>query len=166
MDDKHITRFWHKVDVDLNNNACWKWNAYTDKYGYGRFSLGRITAQAHRVAYIINRGDIPDGMQILHKCDNPPCVNPNHLFSGTNLDNVNDKVRKGRQYKAGRLKGHDTSLGHKNGMSKLTDEDVIKIKFHLKEDILNQRQLSEIFNVSEAQISRIKSGKRWSHLNV
>lgn len=93
-------RFWSKV---VKTDTCWIWigAGSTSKKGYGQIRLpgakGRQTS-AHRVSWILHRGEIPIGLDVLHKCDNPPCVNPDHLFLGTNQDNVNDKVSKGRQY--------------------------------------------------------------------
>jgi hypothetical protein len=75
-------------------NECWEWSGGRHGKGYGQF--GNPTTKAHRVAWELYRGPVPDGLHVLHSCDNPPCVNPNHLFLGTNLDNVNDKVAKGR----------------------------------------------------------------------
>lgn len=113
--DKLKQRFWSKVDV-RSENECWEWQA-GKSHGYGTFKLGvDQPAGAHRVCYEITNGPIPEGFHILHKCDNPPCVNPKHLFVGNNKANVADAVRKGRLIgvKRKRRKG----LKHKKGLKR------------------------------------------------
>jgi hypothetical protein len=89
-------RFWEKVD-DRDPGGCHEWCAGRDKDGYGVFTAWGRPQRAHRVAWILNRGSIPEGMLVCHHCDNPPCVNPDHLFLGTHLDNVSDCKEKGRR---------------------------------------------------------------------
>jgi hypothetical protein len=87
-------RFWSKV---RKTEGCWEWTAGTYRKGYGKFSVARSTnAQAHRVSWQMGSGPIPDGLFVCHHCDNPSCVRPDHLFLGTNRDNVRDCVQKGR----------------------------------------------------------------------
>jgi hypothetical protein len=92
-----VARFWAKV---RKGDGCWEWQASRNSSGYGWFRFGpqgsRTPTGAHRVSYVLTKGPIPEGMQVLHRCDNPPCVNPSHLFLGTNDDNHADKVAKGR----------------------------------------------------------------------
>lgn len=88
-----IDRFWSKV---LRTDGCWNWMAGRNRQGYGRFKVGGQTIGAHRVAYRIEHGALP-GALVLHRCDNPRCVRPDHLWAGTPADNMNDKVAKGRQ---------------------------------------------------------------------
>jgi hypothetical protein len=91
-----VLRFWSHVNW---TDYCWTWMGAADRDGYGRFHVPRgETDTAHRVAWRLTFGPIPDGLQVLHKCDNPPCVRPDHLYVGTNEDNVRDKVERGRQY--------------------------------------------------------------------
>jgi hypothetical protein len=97
------TRFWGYVEQGTWN-VCWPWQAHRNWCGYGRFSLyGLFGVQrlvlAHRFCYQLSYGEIPKGMQVLHKCDNPPCCNPFHLFLGTQQDNIADMTRKGRHRK-------------------------------------------------------------------
>lgn len=99
LDSRFMERFWAKVNV-AGPHDCWEWTAGTDRAGYGRISLGgrgdRRLVGAHRASWQIVNGPIPDGLFVLHSCDNPPCVNPQHLRVGTNADNMADMVVRGR----------------------------------------------------------------------
>lgn len=102
-----MDRFWSKAEWQ---GDCLVWNAAHNVEGYGRFHYEKKFWMAHRLAYQIKFGDIPNGMQVLHMCDNPPCINVNHLFLGDNADNVADKVSKERQarnYKTHCKNGHE-----------------------------------------------------------
>lgn len=107
-------RFWRYVDKG-DDNSCWEWNGSKCKDGYGYFR-SKTEKRAHRYSYILNFGDIPEGKQVLHKCNNPPCVNPNHLKLGTNYDNMQDKKIAGHYYN-----------GENHHNSKLTDVQVIEV---------------------------------------
>jgi hypothetical protein len=91
-------RFWSKVAyVGAGPDDCWEWDASRDKYGYGQFSMGHSECDpAHRVAYALAHGAVPAGLFVCHSCDNPPCVNPSHLWLGTAADNNRDRDLKGR----------------------------------------------------------------------
>lgn len=93
--EKDVCRFWRHVKKG-DPEACWVWQSSVIRSGYGRFSLDRKTRSAHRVSWRIHHGEIPAGLCVLHKCDNPPCINPNHLFLGTLTDNNRDTLNKGR----------------------------------------------------------------------
>lgn len=103
-------RFFEKVEQPASGAACWIWNASRCSGGYGTFWFDRRTQPAHRVAYMLFRGEIPEGLDVLHKCDNPRCVNPEHFFLGTDIENARDKSRKGRHYLQRRT--HCARAGH------------------------------------------------------
>lgn len=147
-------RFWNKVEK--TDGGCWEWQGYKNYDGYGCFKLEGKVKHSHRLAYEELVGTIPEGLYVLHHCDNPSCVNPNHLFLGTNQDNMTDMVKKGRQ---SRLKGE------KHGRAKLAEEDVIEIRRRVsvgKHGI--QTKLGKEFNVSQTLISKIANRQRWTHL--
>jgi len=92
-------RFWTKVNRTNNTNDCWEWLTGKSKDGYGRFWFKGKNIRAHRYSWLIHFGSPPNNESVLHNCDNPICVNPNHLFVGTHDDNMKDKTKKGRQTK-------------------------------------------------------------------
>ena len=94
LTDKYIKRFWDKVDT---SGDCWEWIASCDSNGYGHMFVNEHIRQSHRLSWEISNGKIPDGMYVCHHCDNPKCVNPSHLFLGSNGDNVRDAFNKGRK---------------------------------------------------------------------
>lgn len=151
MDKKDIDRFWSKVDIKGKDN-CWIWLGTIGQHGYGEFSTNGQTNRAHRVSYRINHG-YPYG-NVLHKCDNKLCVNPNHLFLGSQSDNVSDMFSKDRQ---ANLKGEN------NSGSKLTESNVLEI---IKLSNLGKAdtEIAQLFNVSRSAIWGITSGKYWKHI--
>lgn len=94
----HKEKLLENVDIDLKTR-CWNWTGYKTELGYGRLRLNNKKTLAHRASYEIFVGKIPDKKLVCHKCDNPSCLNPDHLFLGTNNDNVQDRVKKGRTSK-------------------------------------------------------------------
>ena len=132
------------------NSGCWLWIGGATTVGYGKIFANGFVRLSHRVSYEEYKGAIPEGMLVLHKCDTPACINPEHLFLGTNKENMQDASRKGR-----------TSFGEKNGSSKITEKDAILI--------LNSAQsvsiLSRKYNITETSIRNIKNGDKWSYLN-
>jgi hypothetical protein len=136
----------------IKTDKCWNWTGVIMNSGYGQFSADKgKTLGAHRYSYELHNGKIKKGCFVLHKCDNPICVNPSHLFLGTHQDNMNDKKNKQRQ-----------AVGSKNGISKLTSTDIIKIRTFYKDK--NQQGTALIFNVKQATISKILNRDRWKHI--
>lgn len=148
-------RFWVKVNIG-NVAECWEWRASCSRDGYGQLQVGGRKGRrvsAHRLSWELHNGKIPDGLHVCHKCDNKLCVNPAHLFLGTNADNMLDWKKKGLSPK-----------GEKNPMSKLT-EDVVREIRRLSESGWTQRDLIEKFGVSQSSVSNIIHRKnQWAWL--
>jgi len=145
-------RFLKYVD---KTDYCWIWLGSKDKSGYGHFfvdSFKRTPKGAHRVSYELNVGEIPHGLCVLHKCDNPSCVNPEHLWLGTKLDNAKDKINKGRDIY---LRGQDSWA------SKLTKNKVKRIRSLYKDKKHNQTSLSKLFDIHQSSVSLIVNNKTW-----
>ncbi len=153
----HVTpeQFWSKVDI-LGDDECWRWKV-GNSGGYGQVRFNGRNQGAHIVAWELANGrTVPDGLWILHSCDNHWCVNPKHLRPGTSSDNMQDMSDRGR--------GCDTrNIGYANGKAALTDDDVKLIRL-LDRTGMNKQTLAQHFGVSPSQISRICNGKRWSHI--
>lgn len=149
-------RFWSKVSI-RSINECWEWQgAVFVTGGYGQIGWNYKTLRAHRVAWILKRGKISDKILVLHKCDNPKCVNPNHLFLGTYLDNNLDKIQKGRTNRRERT----SEMKYK---TKLTENDIKEIR-NLIEQGISHRKIGGVFNVSHTTIGYIRRGERWKHV--
>jgi hypothetical protein len=134
-------------------NECWPWLGYTDKDGYGTIAPTHGTLKkAHRVAYEMMIGPIPDAMGVLHTCDNPSCCNPLHLFIGTQADNDRDRDQKGR-----------TQRGERHGNAKLTADAVRQIRT-LRADGASQQGIADRFGVHQTAISSVLSGRTWGHV--
>lgn len=148
-------RFWAKVDIRAPEE-CWEWKATRSPNGYGMFSpKGRNAIGAHRAAYEFVHGQIPEGHSICHRCDNPPCVNPSHLFAGLPRQNTADSMAKGRRRYA---------RGDERPSSKLTEAQVMAIRERWRSGDAIQRRLAAEYGVSPAIICGIIKGKVWRHL--
>lgn len=156
LNEKDSKRFWAKVD---KTNSCWNWTAAKGAKGYGRFKLNGKLVSPHAISYQIHNDDYDSTKDVCHKCDNPSCINPEHLFLGTRTQNVLDSIQKGR-WNGNPTKGAD------HPSSKLTDKDVMLIKAILKYSDLNVVQIAKMFSVSLTTIKNIRSKKRWSHINL
>lgn len=139
-----------KINVG-NIDECWEWQALKDKHGYGKFKLNDKMVKAHRFAWELVNGPIPEGMVIRHNCDNPGCVNSTHLEIGTQADNVKDMVNRGRQSRP---------KGTLNSMVKKTESDIIAIR----SAIGTQTAIAKKYGISQRQVSNIKNRKQWKHL--
>lgn len=144
-----MLRFLSKVV--LNDAGCWLWVGSRTHGGYGRYWIDGGTVVAHRVAWEMFAGAVPDGLLVCHTCDVPACVNPDHLFLGTHKANTADMWSKGR---------HSGRPGEKHPLARLTSRNVEQIK-GLKAIGLKQKTIAELFFMSQAQVSHIIHGKRW-----
>lgn len=154
--ERRDARFWKKVDKTSSPTLCWVWTAYTDSAGYGKFQFAdKKPMPAHRYSYELTYGRIRHrDMYVCHKCDNPGCVRPDHLFLGTAADNMADCSAKGRISRRHQIRGVD------HPASKLTEEEVIEIYSSIK----TQAFLARKFNVTIATISQIKRQRTWKWL--
>ena len=138
---------------------CIEFQGYKDKDGYGRKRSDGKMRFAHRLAYCESKNiDIKeiDGLVVMHTCDNPPCINPEHLKLGTAQDNVDDKMKKGRHAY------NPNTKGDAHGRAKITSEDVFKIREMVK--FKTQREVGNIFGISNQQVSGIVRREYWAHL--
>ena len=149
-------RFWRQVEK-VDNDSCWIWQGSKCDRGYGKIGQGGKGGRyllAHRVSYMLNKGEIPDGLFVMHMCDNPSCVNPLHLMLGTPKENTQDALRKNR-----------LKTVFKNGVehkfAKLTIEQVKYVKNHPEERGVD---LAKMFNVSPQAICDVRKGRRWSEV--
>ena len=156
LDPSTQERFWAKVD-QRGPNDCWEWTASGLKSGYGSFGVNGKMELAHRVAWTLANGEIPDGLCVCHSCDNPPCVNAAHLFLGTQADNLADMRAKGRQ-------GYYGLPGEKHPKAKLTERDVRFIRHWLSKGYTEQ-STADAFGVCRKSICHNKTGSTWSHVS-
>jgi len=140
-------QFEQKIIKDAN--GCWLWSGAKHVYGYGHLRKDGKLLKTHRVAWEMYRGAIPDGLCILHKCDVPACINPDHLFLGTKTDNNRDRIAKGR-----------TAFGERIATTKLTDDQARAILI----DPRTHRAIAADYGVAHTQIGRIKRRQGWRHV--
>jgi HNH endonuclease len=150
-------RFNKYVQRNIEINNCWLCQKNLNNEGYGQIKISGKRFLLHRISYAVFKGDFDDNLDVLHRCDIKNCINPEHLFLGTQANNMADRDAKGRQAK-----------GEKNGryspVAKLTDIQIKEIR-HLKaETRLSQKEIAQIFHVSRPLISCILRGKRWKHV--
>lgn len=143
-------RFWANVRVG-EVDECWEWGDRTNVRGYGRFWLNGKEYYAHRIAYFLTQGFIPGGKGVLHSCDNTSCENPNHLFSGTQKENMYDMIRKGRA---------SFPPGYRKAV---TEEDVFKIRERCFLGEV-QTKVARDYGVSQQYVSDIVNKKAWAYV--
>lgn len=167
---RDIERFWLYVK---KSDGCWEWQSTKGSGGYGMFWFQGRTRPAHKISYIIDHGigymDIPSNLFVCHECDNRRCVRPDHLWLGTNDDNMADMVAKGRSPKgdrnASRIAGGAYQRGQLNGRAKLTPEQVLDIR---SRPIIRRyghwTALAREFGVDPVTIQMAAKGRKWKHL--
>lgn len=158
LNQEILTRFWAKVDKG-EPDTCWNWTAARSrKMGYGVFGLCGKTYRAHRISWLIHHGYMPDSkLDVCHKCDNPACVNPLHLFLGTRTDNMQDCARKGRTSRVPRIVGTETRS------AKLNDAAVAHLR-SLPSDISVLREFALQYGMSYQSVLDAYRGKTWKHV--
>lgn len=153
-----LARFHASYRVDAES-GCWVWTGQIIRAGYGCFNFAKRKFFAHRASWEIHNGPIPKGQWVLHRCDNPPCCNPDHLFLGTRSDNAKDCVTKGRM-PWNRVRVPQPGVG--NPMAKLSEQQVREIKASTRP----QKHLAAEYGVSPQLIHKIRDGRLWSHIPI
>lgn len=148
--------FWSQVDKSGGSTACWLWVGKVDTKGYGYTQYDGKPHRTHRLSYSLHNRPISEGKDILHTCDTPCCVQPLHLWPGTQADNVADMDAKGRR---GTIKGQ--RVGEKNPLAKLTDAQVAEIRQRYLAESVMQKDLAREYGVVNSAISHIIRGKRF-----
>lgn len=138
-------------------SGCWLWAGRVSTDGeYGYFSISASErVRVHRFSYTLHRGDIAPGLMVCHRCDNRGCVNPDHLFLGTQLDNMGDCARKGR-----------TAIGVRNGQARLDPVSVEVLRIVYANTSFTQRELARWWGISQGHVSELIRGLRWSSIPV
>jgi hypothetical protein len=135
--------------------GCWVWTAYRNQKGYGQIQVDNHPHRTHRVAWSLANGPIPEGMSVLHSCDNPACVNPAHLHLGTVADNNQERCERGRSYKP---------IGEANFRAKLTEQQVLEIRTRYALGGVFQRELADEYGVCRSLIGHIITRHLWTHI--
>lgn len=151
-----LKRFWSKVQK--MPSGCWEWQAAKTPNGYGLFLVDRKLTYTHRFSYLLHNGELPDNLHVCHKCDNPSCCNPEHLFLGDDSVNNADMHAKGRGFLP------PTQKGVSNNNAKLNPESVREIR-KMRADGHTYQSIAERFNVSSAVAYAVSNHKTWKHVN-
>lgn len=156
LDREHLARRLVNGLSEAPDIGCWEWTKATNNHGYGTLTVSGRAVYAHRLAYTLGVGPIQDGMKVLHRCDNPRCIRPDHLFLGTQSDNMADCHKKGRS----RIPTPRV-FGERNGSAKLTVEQVSEIRRRASAGEV-QRLIAADFGISQSHVSAIKRGRLWA----
>jgi len=141
--------------VKKKKSGCWEWQGHLMAQGYGRCIFdGKRSYLAHRASWVIHKGDIPEGMYVCHKCDNPKCVRPEHLFLGTNEENIKDRTIKKRS---------NRPFGNTFAPRKLTEKNVLEIREMIKKGF-TQQKIADKFGVARCTIYKIKIKQKWKRI--
>lgn len=163
LTESRIANFWAKVEI-RGSDECWPWVGARAHNGYGSFGVGDGgIATASRVAWVIATGEeVPDGLWVLHECDNQPCCNARHLFLGDRAVNMADMVAKRRHWAhQGR---NCVPLGEKHGRSKLRDAEVLRIRALRRDEHWTHQRIADEFAISRRMVGLIVRGENWKHL--
>lgn len=165
-DDRLKARFWVKVAIG-GPDTCWPWLAYRGKskrgLDYGKIGIDGRIHFAHRIAWELTNGPIPDGLRVLHRCDNPPCCNPAHLFLGTQGDNVQDMWDKQRHGARAKPPVGHRCRGEAHHSARLTATDVVEVR-RLAADGMSIRAIAEQFGITPQSTRAIVQRKNWKHV--
>lgn len=156
-----VVRFGRKIAF---GDGCWEWRGSIASNGYGVFYLRRHPNRAHRIAWMIANGRIPAGMLVCHRCDNPRCVRPDHLFLGTTQDNTADMVKKGRAFQG--EPASERKRGTLNPRAKLDDDAIGEIVTRYRSGGVRQKDLAKEYSVSQSTINGIIRGNLWTHVEA
>lgn len=163
--EKYTNLYWDKIKqrflskIKKLENGCWEWTGGRNNAGYGYLLMPNTKKSefAHRISFELFKEPINDGNVVMHSCDNPSCVNPNHLTQGTQLQNMQDKMMKGRH----KIGVHVGMKGSENPSAKLSAETVKEIRSYHKENIISLSALAKKYCISKSQAQRIISGESW-----
>ena len=156
-----VQKFWAQVEkhgpIPESNpelGPCWVWMGHVDKRGgYGDLSVDGKAFKAHRYSYVLEHGEIPEGMLVRHKCDNPPCVNPAHLELGTNDDNMKDRLARGRY-----------AVGSAHAKTTLIEDQVISIRREYALGSATYASLATQYGISKPSVADIIKRRVWKHI--
>ena len=155
-------RLWSRVDISAGPEGCWLWQGSVNDRGYGQIraepvgnAIRGIKTTTHRAAWTLTHGHIPEGMGVCHRCDNPRCVNPSHLWLGTHAENLGDMKSKGR-----------AARGDRSGTARLNSKQVRVIRKLLQVGFCSRSELAVLTNVSCSSINNINNKTTWGHLDA